>query len=300
MALACLGFTGQAWAQPCACEVNSCATVLVTQDNHTDLGCEPVWIGQSLPDADGDGLPDACDACACAPNPLDPETGRAAACPPTQPDPPDPRNPPETPETPETPRIESDEPARPPPIACVNGEVTGVPGRVTLWFVRPRAVAFTRFEADSTSTAAGAHVWAVRNLDVDECETVVVGGKASVKRVEPPSWYLHAGAFASANMNLPQVNFDAVLGADVGVDYHAADQWWSLGPSLHVLTLLGATEPTPLQLGLGPRFGLLDVVALTPFVQVDLANRAVLSYGAWLTFDWGMFTDLGIELDVWR
>jgi hypothetical protein len=182
----------------------------------------------------------------------------------------------------------------------VDGEVTGVPGRVTLWFVRPRAVAFTRFEPDSTSTAAGAHLWAVRNLDVDACETVVVGGKASVKRTRPPSWYMHGGVFASANMNLPSIDFDAVLGADFGIDYHEAAQWWSLGPSVHALTLLGATEPTPFQLGLGPRLGVLDVLALTPFVQVDLANRATLSYGAWLTFDWGMFTDLGVELDVWR
>ncbi|HKO93880.1 MAG TPA: hypothetical protein VJU61_22155, partial [Polyangiaceae bacterium] len=75
-------------AAPCACGQTSCPEVTVDEDNHTDFNCAPELVGQTLPDSDSDGIPDACDACACAANPLDPDTGRAGECPALPPEPP--------------------------------------------------------------------------------------------------------------------------------------------------------------------------------------------------------------------
>jgi len=63
------------------------------------------------------------------------------------------------------------------------------------------------------------------------------------------------------------------------------------------MTLLGSADPTPFLLGLGPRVGLFDVVALTPFVQLDALNDFQASYGVWINFDLGVLEDLGIEVE---
>ncbi len=267
-----------AGATECGCGAPTCAQVSVDADNSVDFNCKSSLVGQTLPDSDGDGNPDACDLCPCVANPIDEETGRVPECPLTTAPAPPPVDPPL------------------PRIRCVDGEVAGIPANATVWLLRPRALAFTRFEAHTHQLAAGAHLLMLRNLNVDSCETIDVGGIASVKRL-PPKWHVRAGLFASVAANITELDLDAALGVDGGVDYRFLTTGWELGPSLHVMTLVGSVDPIPLYIGLGPRVGLFDFVALTPFIQADVRQAAQLSYGLWLTFDIGALEDIGVELD---
>lgn len=263
-------------AAPCACDQTSCAEVTIDEDNLTDLNCPAELLGQTLPDSDSDGIPDACDACACAANPLDPDTGRAAECPPAHP------------------------PHPPPPdlaaIRCVDGNVVGIPAHATVWLLRPQTFAFTRFEPDSSAIAAGPELLVLRSLGLEHCTSIDVGGKTSVRLIPAP-WHWRAGAFASLAFNPGAHNFDAAGGLNAGLDYRFPASGWTLGPSLHLMTLLGSTDPTPLLLGLGPRLGAFDFIALTPFVQLDALHDFQPSYGVWVTFDVGALGDLGVEVE---
>jgi hypothetical protein len=263
-------------APPCACGQASCPEVSVDEDNRTDLNCAAELVGQTLPDSDGDGIPDACDACACAANPLDPDTGRAGECPTPQPN--------------EPPPVDAE------PIGCVDGKVVGMPAHATIWLLRPQTFAFTRFEPDTSAIAAGPELLMLRSLGLERCTNIDVGGKPSVRLIPAP-WHWRAAAFASLAFNPSAQNFDAAGGLSGGLDYRFPASGWTLGPSLHLMTLLGSTDPTPLLLGLGPRLGAVDVLALTPFVQLDVLHDFQPSYGMWLTFDVGALEDLGVEVE---
>jgi hypothetical protein len=263
-------------AAPCACGQATCPAVTIDEDNRTDLNCAPELVGQSLPDSDSDGIPDACDACACAANPLDPDTGRAGECPAPQP-----TEPP---------------PVHATPIRCVDGHVVGIPAHATVWLLRPQTLAFTRFEPNSSTIAAGPELLMLRSLGLEQCTTIDVGGKPSIKLIPAP-WHWRAGLFASLAFHPGANDFDAAGGLSSGLDYRFPASGWTLGPSLHVLTLLGSTDPTPLLLGLGPRLGAFDFIALTPFVQLDALHDFRPSYGAWVTFDVGALEDLGVEVE---
>jgi hypothetical protein len=255
----------------CACNAERCATVSIDADNRTDLGCPASLEGQSLPDSDGDGIPDACDACACKANPPDPETGVIPSC-----------------------------PAPPPPsdgaalIGCVGGQITGIPAHSDLWFVRPITWAFTRFEKGSSEAVAGAHLLWMRNLDRDRCELIQLGLLPTVKQTSPPLWYSRAGVFVQAGSSLSKLALDAALGLQLGIDYAPPDSWWALGPQLHLATLVPSADPLPLLVGVGPHIGLLDVLYLAPFIQFDILHDFEPSYGVWIEFDWGVIEDLGV------
>ena len=274
-ALASLVFclaTARSAAAACVCGQATCPEVGVDEDNHTDLNCARALIGQTLPDSDSDGIPDACDACACAANPLDEDTGRAGQCPaPPAPEPVD-------------------------PIRCIDGQVVGIPSHATVWLLRPQTFAFTRFEPDTTKLAAGPELLVLTTLGLDRCTTIDVGGKPSVRLIPTP-WHWRAAAFASLAFSLPGFDLDGAGGLSGGLDYRFPASGWSLGPSLHVMTLLGSTDPTPLLLGLGPRLGAFDLIALTPFVQLDALHDFQPSYGVWITFDVGALEDLGVEVE---
>jgi len=262
-------------AAPCACGQASCPAITIDEDNRTDLNCAPELVGQSLPDSDSDGIPDACDACACDPNPLDPDTGRASDCPATPLEPP---------------AVVAE------PIRCVDGRVVGIPTHATVWLLRPQTFAFTRFEPNSSAIAAGPELLVLRSLGLEQCTTTLVGGKASVQLIPAP-WHWRAGVFASLAFTPGANHFDAAGGLRGGLDYRFPASGWTLGPSLHVMTLLGSTDPTPLFLGLGPRLGAFDFIALTPFVQLDALHDFEPSYGMWLTFDIEALEDLGVEVE---
>src|SRR5690606_18455439 len=142
----------------------------------------------------------------------------------------------------------------------------------------------------SSQLVAGGQVLWMRNLDVERCESVALGGVPTAKLTGPARWYSRVALFAQVGTNLSDLAFDAAVGLKAGVDYARPDSWWSLGPTVHVATLFPAADPTPLFVGLGPRIGMLDLFALTPFVQLDTLE-ARLSYGAWLEFEWGVFED---------
>jgi hypothetical protein len=274
-----LGSAARSDAQSCACGSSECPSVTVGEDDWTDLGCAESTVGQTLPDSDSDGIPDACDRCACAPNPLAADTGRPGECPATTP----------PPQPPVEPALS--------PIRCVDGRVTGIPAHATVWRLRPILLAFSRFEEDSHEVAAGAHLLVLRNMNIDECETIDVGGKLSVKRYRP-SWHLRGGAVLAAAASLGQLDADVALALDGGIDYRPRSGWWALGPALHVMTLLGSADPTPFFIGLGPRLDVLDTFALTPFVQLNASESFEPSYGLWIAFDFGALEDLGLSLDA--
>lgn len=275
LALSALIAHAPARAAECACAAASCATVNVDADNFTDLGCQREHIGRELPDSDADGIPDTCDACVCAANPPDPDTGVIPQCP----------------ERPST--APGTEPEPLPPIRCDGGRLAGIPAHSDLFFVRPTSWVFTRFEAGSSQLVAGGQLLWLRNLDVERCEALDIGGVPSVKLTAPVRWYSRAALFLQVGTNLSDLAFDAAVGLKLGLDYAPPASWWSLGPNVHLATLFPAAEPTPLFVGAGPRIGLLDLFALTPFVQVDTLE-AELSYGAWLELEWGVFEDLGL------
>jgi hypothetical protein len=270
--LGAASFSARARGADCACNAERCATVSIDAENRTDLGCPASLEGQALPDSDGDGIPDACDACACTANPPDPETGVIPACP---------------------------VPPSPPSggaalISCVDGQITGIPVHSDLWFVRPITWAFTRFEKGSSEAVGGAHLIWMRNLDSDRCELVQLGPLPTVKQTSPPHWYSRAGLFVQVGSSLSQFALDAALGLQLGVDYAPPDSWWSLGPQLHLATLVPSADPLPLLVGVGPHIGVLDVFSLAPFVQFDAFHDLAPSYGVWIEFDWGVLEDLGL------
>jgi hypothetical protein len=271
--LGAASFSARARAAECACNAERCASVSIEADNRTDLGCPASLEGQSLPDSDGDGIPDACDACACTANPPDPDTGVIPACPASEPPP---------------------RSGAAVPIGCVNGQITGVSAHTDLWFVRPITWAFTRFEQGSSEVVGGAHLLWIRNLDRDRCELVQLGPLPTVKQTSPPLWYSRAGLFLQAGSSLSKLALDAALGLQLGVHYAPPDSWWVLGPQLHVATLVPSADPLPLLVGVGPHIGLLDVFSLSPFIQFDALHDLEPSYGVWVEFDWGVIEDFGV------
>jgi hypothetical protein len=287
-ALALAAAASEAAAAECACGAATCAEVLVDSDNQVDLDCAPALLGQHLPDSDGDGIPDRCDACPCVPNPIDPDSGRAAECP--------------TPPVADASASGGTPPVggTPPPvlerIRCVDGSVIGMPERATIWRWRPQTFAFTRFEPNSTELAAGAELIVLRSLGAERCTTLDVGGVPSI-RIVPSPWHWRAAAFASAALRVSEVGVDATTGLSGGIDHQFSASAWTLGGTLHAMTLLGSADPTPFLLGLGPRVGLFDVLALTPFVQLDALNDFRASYGLWINFDLGVLADLGLEVE---
>jgi hypothetical protein len=289
-ALALAAATSPAAAAECACGAASCAEVLVDADNQVDLDCAPALLGQRLPDSDGDGIPDRCDACPCAPNPIDPESGRAGECPASPPASGTSSSGAASPVagTPPPPVIER--------IRCVDGSVRGIPERATIWRWRPQTFAFTRFEPNSTELAAGAELLVLRSLGAERCTALDVGGVPSI-RIVPSPWHWRAAAFASGTLRVSELGVDAAVGLSGGIDHQFTASAWTLGGTLHAMTLLGSADPTPLLLGLGPRVGLFDVIALTPFVQLDALNGFQPSYGVWINFDLGVLEDLGIEVE---
>lgn len=252
----------------------------VDEDNAADLGCDDALVGQTLPDRDGDGIPDSCDHCPCQPNAKDPDTGRYATCPvPNVEPPPSPRPP----------------SPRPPKIECVDGHLMGPKAHLALWFLRPTTFIYTsEFDAATTRYSAGARVLRVTNLDTSSCVVDSIDGRPVPRVTEQPNWFLRVGGYGAASVRSGW-NFSMTAGLEAGVDYAPTAGIWSLGPNLHLTTVVFDGR-VPVFAGAGLRLGLLDVLALTPFVQWDVLDEGTASYGLWLDIDWGVFEDLGVSV----
>lgn len=270
-------------AQACQCGVTACASVLIGEDNAADLGCDDARVGQSLPDSDGDGIPDACDLCACKPNAFDEDTGRYATCPaePPHPEPPGPPPPATTP--------------KPPKLECVDGRLVGSKEHLTLWFLRPTAFLYTAdFDAATTRYSAGGRIILVNNLDTISCVTDSIDGHAAPRITGHPNWFARVSGYGSASVRSGW-NFSLTTGLEAGLDYVPTAGFWSLGPNLHAMTVVFDGH-VPLFVGAGARLGLLDVIAVTPFAQWDVLDSGAMSYGLWFDFDWGVLEDLGVRV----
>ncbi|WP_233261375.1 thrombospondin type 3 repeat-containing protein [Vitiosangium sp. GDMCC 1.1324] len=217
----------------------------------------PVKGGEHA-DADNDGVGDECDNCRL-PNPRN-ESGEQAACPDAK---------------------SHSEWKDPNPL-----------GRRLQIFIRPLALGY-RYRGNWVgSTGLGLHLGgSLGEWRFDEKGTAL----------KVPSWYWSAG-FYGDSVNL----FGAQhLGPYAALDFRPLD-WapyarsWAkelkvgIGAQLLWAKRVEGVEKRPLQLGAGPRVGLLDILSVMPFVQFDLANAAAVSWGGMLVFDFKVLQDLGV------
>lgn len=220
----------------------------------------PVDSGEHA-DADNDGVGDECDTCRL-PNARD-ERGEQAPCPEAQ---------------------------------SFSGWKDPNPlGRRLRFFIRPIALGYRYRGEWIGSTGLGLHVsGSIGEWRFDE--------KGTALRV--PSWYWSAGLYGdSANL------FAAGhLGPYAALDFRPlnwapyARSWakelkFGVGAQLlWAQRLDGVVGQRPLQLGVGPRVGFLDILSVMPFAQFDLANDAALSWGGMLVFDFKVLEDLGVPM----
>ncbi len=261
----------QETCKPCQAFDPKCPHVEITEDNHLDHLCHASAIGQNLVDTDGDGIPDACgDRCPCVANPHDPVTGYGPC--------PEPR-------------------AQPPPnaapkIGCsAEGELTGLEIRSWFVFIRPRMILFfSEKDWKDPIVSAGAHISAMGNIDDFACMNERVGDKDSVALTHEPQVYWRAGLYVD-----PSLTGDGTfLGADGGVDYLPSAKYWSIGGQIHLLSILQKDTRVAVNVGAGVRVGLLDALAIIPFVQIDLHNDDAFSVGTFLSLDLDLLEELGV------
>lgn len=292
----------------CTCD-GECAQVEVTRDNYTDLNCSRELVGQTLRDADADGIPDVCDTCPRTPNPLSPVTGRAGACDPEPACPAADLPPTATSASSSTPvpatasasvsgsstnATTNPVETSPPRVQCVNGKVVNLDEHSVVWFAQPRVFAFTPFKQSGSSFGEGVHVYFLTNLSNRSCTTDDFGGVPTII-YGLPRWTLRGGLFGGGSVDFENVRPKASVALNFSVSYHPSSSW-SIGPALHTMTLWNTKDQLPALVGLGARLGVLDVLSLTPFAQADVAGDFELSYGMWLNFDLGALEDLGIAL----
>jgi hypothetical protein len=210
-------------------------------------------------DADGDGVGDECDDCP-QPNPRD-ARGIQAPCP----------------EGPVT-RWKDPHPL----------------GRRLQFFIRPLALTYRYQGSQVGSTGLALH--ASGSLGAWRFD-------AQGTAVKVPAWFWTAGVYGDS------VNLFAAehLGPYAALDFrpmgHApyARSWarefkWGLGAHLLWTRRVEGVEQRPLQLGVGPRVGFLDIITVNPFAQFDLANAGAFSWGAMLMFDFKVLENLGVPL----
>jgi hypothetical protein len=220
---------------------------------------EPVQGGRHA-DTDNDGVGDECDNCPRHPNRPD-ASGKQGPCPP------------------------EDEPYSkwkdPNPL-----------GRRLQFFIRPLALGYRYQGSWVGSTGLGLHLGgSLGEWRFDEQGTAL----------KVPSWYWSAGVYGDS------VNLFAAehLGPYAALDFRPMDwdayarSWarhFKFGVGAHLLwsKRVEGVEKRPLQLGVGPRVGFLDILSVMPFAQFDLANGSAFSWGGMLVFDFKVLQDLGV------
>jgi hypothetical protein len=219
----------------------------------------PVKDGEHA-DADDDGVGDECDTCRL-PNPRD-ERGEQAPCPEEK---------------------AHSEWKDPNPL-----------GRRLQFFIRPLALGYRYQGSWVGSTGLGLHLGgSLGEWRFDEKGTAL----------KVPSWYWSAGVYGDS------VNLFAAehLGPYAALDFRPmewapyARSWakefkFGVGAHLFWSKRVEGAEQRPLQLGVGPRVGFLDILSVMPFAQFDLANGRAFSWGGMLVFDFKVLQDLGVPL----
>lgn len=211
-------------------------------------------------DADNDGVGDECDNCGL-PNPRN-ESGEQAPCPEGS--------------------------------AYTEWKDPNPLGRRLQFFIRPLALGYRYQGSWVGSTGLGLHLGgSLGEWRFDEKGTAV----------KVPSWYWSAGVYGDS------VNLFAAehFGPYAALDFRPmgwapyATSWakelkFGIGAHLLWSKHVEGVDNRPLQLGVGPRVGLLDIVSVMPFAQFDLANDAAFSWGGMLVLDFKVLKDLGVPL----
>jgi hypothetical protein len=215
-------------------------------------------------DEDNDGVGDECDTCRRYPNARD-ERGEQAPCPENEKQPVSEWNP-------------------NPPL-----------GRRLRLFLRPIGLAY-RYRGEWVgSTGLGLHLGgSIGEWRFDE--------KGTALRV--PSWYWSAGIYGDAANLFAAEHLGPYAALDFRpLNWEAYARSWAkelkFGVGAHLLwtrRVDGALGQRPLQLGVGPRVGFLDIVSVMPFAQFDLANDVAVSWGGMLVFDFKVLEDLGVPV----
>ncbi|HYO73360.1 MAG TPA: hypothetical protein VEU33_45575 [Archangium sp.] len=219
----------------------------------------PVKDGEHA-DADDDGVGDECDTCRL-PNPRN-ESGEQAPCP--------------------------EEKAHP------EWKDPNPLGRRLQFFIRPLALGYRYQGSWVGSTGLGLHLGG----SLGEWRFDAKGTALKV-----PSWYWSAGVYGDS------VNLFAAehIGPYAALDFRPigwapyARSWarelkFGVGAHLFWSKRVEGAEKRPLQLGVGPRVGFLDILSVMPFAQFDLANGRDFSWGGMLVFDFKVLQDLGVPL----
>ena len=211
-------------------------------------------------DADNDGVGDECDSCRL-PNARDAQ-GAQAACPEQQ--------------------------------SFSAWKDPNPLGRRLRFFIRPLAFGY-RYRGDWVgSTGLGLHL----SGSIGEWRFDAQGTALRV-----PSWYWSAGVYGDA-ANLFAAEH---IGPYAALDFRPmnwapyARSWarelkFGVGAQLFWSKRFESATHRPLQLGVGPRVGFLDIVSVMPFAQVDLAHERALSWGGLLVFDFKVLEDLGVPM----
>jgi hypothetical protein len=114
---------------------------------------------------------------------------------------------------------------------------------------------------------------------------------------EVPSWFWTLGFYADA-INVARAEH---LGPFLALDHRfllPSINDFKLGVYGHLFWSERVNDPPrrPLQLAMGLRLGVLDIVSVVPFVQLDLRNGGALSWGGLLVFDFKILRDLGVPI----
>ncbi len=269
----------------------------------------PAPVSEPVADSDGDGVEDASDSCPLTENPSQQDSdgdGAGDAC--------DlcPLVPVEAGEHADADNDgvgEECDTCRLPNARDARGEQTPCPeessfsgwkdpnplGRRLQFFIRPMALGY-RYRGEWVgSTGLGLHLGgSIGEWRFDE--------KGTALRV--PSWYWSAGFYGDAANLFAAGHLGPYAALDFRPLNHApyARSWakelkFGIGAQLlWAQRVDDGLGQRPVQLGVGPRVGFLDIVSVMPFAQVDLANDNALSWGGTVVFDFKVLEDLGVPM----